>query len=132
MTILGSHMYASVLSYVALSLLIFSRVSVVLSDIWIMSFFRSLVPPFCLSDSLTNIHVYMLDLSIPLFLVFLMIIAYTSINRDTCKEQTIQYFCKPLTICFTKFSNSWGVGDSLIHAYATFIMLSSYTIMYNI
>ena len=88
MTILGNHMYASVLSYVALSLLIFSRVSVVLSDIWIMSFFRSLVPPFCLSDSLTNIHVYMLDLSIPLFLVFLMIISYTSIEIHAKSKQS--------------------------------------------
>ena len=131
MTILGNKMYASVLSYVPLSLLIFSRVSVVLSDIWILSFFRYLVPPFCLSDSLTNIHVYILDLGIPLFLVFLMIIAYTSIEIHA-KSKTIQYFCKPLTICFTKFSNSWGAGDSLIHAFATFIMLSSYTMMYNI
>ena len=131
MTIFGSHIYASVLSYVPLSLLIFSRVSVVLSDIWILSFFRSFVPAFCLSDSLTNIHVHMLGLGIPLFLVFLMIIAYTSIEIHA-KSKTIQYFCKPLTICFTKFSNSWGLGDSLIHAFATFIMLSSYTMMYNI
>ena len=131
MTILGSHMYASVLSYVPLSVLIFSRVSVVLSDIWTLSFFRSFVPPICLSDSLTNMHVYMLDLGISLFLVFLVIIAYTIIEIHA-KSKTIQYFSKPLTICFTKFSNSWGVGDSLIHAFATFIMLSSYTMMYNI
>ena len=131
MTIFGNLMYPSVLSYVPLSLLIFSRVSVVLSDIWILSFFRSFAPAFCLSDSLTNIHVHMLGLGIPLFLVFFMIIAYTSIEIHA-KSKTIQYFCKPLTICFTKFSNSWGLGDSLIHAFATFIMLSSYTMMYNI
>ena len=131
LTILGSGTYASVVSYVPLSLRILFRLSVVLSDVWTPLPFRTLVPPFCLSDSLTNICVHMLGLGIPLFLVLLMIIAYTSIEIHA-KSKKMQYFCLPVTFCFTKFSNSWDVGNSLIHAFATFIILSSYTIMYNI
>ena len=126
----GSGMYASVLSHVPSSFLTLSRISFVLSDIWTLSFFRYFVPSFCLSDSMTNIHVHMLSLGIPLSLVLLVVVAYTSIEIHA-KNRSIQCFCKPLTICFTKFSNSWNVSDSLIHAFATFIMLSSYTIMIN-
>ena len=131
LTLHGGTTSISVLSNLSLPLLTMSKISIVLFDIWTLSFVRYLVPPFCLNDSLANFHVHMLGLGIPLFLVFLMIIAYASIEMHA-KSKTIQYICKPLTICFTKFSNSWGVGDSLIHALATFIILTSYTIMYNI
>ena len=83
----GGTTSASILSQFFLSLLTMLRISIVLSDIWTLSFFRSLVPAFCLSDSLTNIHVHMLGLGIPLFLVFLMIIAYTSIEIHAKSKQ---------------------------------------------
>ena len=107
-----------------------SKISLVLSDVWTLSFFRYFVPSFCLSDSMSNIHVHMLSLGVPLSLVLLMVVAYTSIEIHA-NSRNIQCFCKPLTICFTKFNNSWNVSDSLIHAFATFIMLSSYIIMLN-
>ena len=127
----GGGIYASVLSHVPSSFLMLSRISLVLSDVWTLSFFRYFVPSFCLSDSMSNIHVHMLSLGIPLSLVLLMVVAYTSIEIHA-KSRNIQCFCKPLTICFTKFNNSWNVSDSLIHAFATFMMLSSYIIMLNI
>ena len=37
-------------------------VSVTVSDLWSMNFFKNIMPPFCISDKITVIHIEMLAL----------------------------------------------------------------------
>ena len=87
----GGGIYASVLSHVPSSFIMLSSISLVLSDVWTLSFFRYFVPSFCLSDSMSNIHVHMLSLGIPLSLVLLMVVAYTSIEIHAKSRNILHY-----------------------------------------
>ena len=121
----------SVLSNVPLPLATVGRVSMALANIWNLHFFRFVLPPFCLSDRMTGIHVHMLNFLTAVYPVLLMVTAYIAIQLHARNCRCIHFVWKPFGICLSKFQNRWSAGDSVIHAFATFIMLSSYTVTYD-
>ena len=121
----------SVLSHLPLPLATAGRVSMPLADVWNLHFFRSVLPPFCLSDRMTGIHVHMLNFLTAVYPVLLMVTAYIAIELHARNCRCIHFVWKPFGICLSKFQNSWSAGDSVIHTFATFIMLSSYTVTYD-
>ena len=125
------YLFNSIRSHVPLPLATFARISMVLADIWNLHFFKFVLPSFCLSDRLTGIHVHMLSLFAAVYPVLLMATAYIAIELHARDYRVIQFLWKPFGICFTKFKCNWSASDSVIHAFATFIMLSSFTFMYE-
>ena len=121
----------SVLSHLPLPLATVGRVSMALADIWNLHFFRFVLPPFCLSDRMTGIHVHMLNFLTAVYPVLLMVTAYIAIELHARNCRCVHFVWKPFGICFSKFQNRWSAGDSVIHTFATFIMLSSYTVTYD-
>ena len=121
----------SVLSNLPLSLATVGRVSMALADIWNLYFFRFVLPPFCLSDRMTGIHEHMLNFLTAVYPVLLMVTAYIAIELHARNCRCVHFVWKPFGICFSKFQNRWSAGDSVIHTFATFIMLSSYTVTYD-
>ena len=120
-----------VLSNLPLPLVTLGRVSMALADVWNLHFFRFVLPPFCLSDRMTGIHVHMLNFITAVYPVLLMATAYIAIELHARNCRCIHFVWKPFGICFSKFQNRWSAGDSVIHTFATFIMLSSYTVAYD-
>ena len=123
--------FNSMLSHVPLPLATLARVSMALVDVWNLHFFRFVLPSFCLSDRMTGIHVHMLSFLTAVHPVSLMVTAYIAIELHARNCTCIYIFWKPFGICLSKFQNNWSAGDSVIHTFATFIMLSSYTIAYD-
>ena len=121
----------SVLSNLPLPLATVGRVSMALADIWNLHFFRFVLPPFCLSDRMTGIHVHMLNFLTAVYPVLLMVTAYIAIELHARNCRCVHFVWKPFGICFSKFQNRWSAGDFVIHTFATFIMLSSYTVTYD-
>ena len=121
----------SVLSNLPLPLATVGRVSMALADIWNLLFFRFVLPPFCLSDRMTGIHVHMLNFLTAVYPVLLMVTAYIAIELHARNCRCVHFVWKPFGICFSKFQNRWSAGDSVIHTFATFIMLSSHTVTYD-
>ena len=123
-------LYDSILPHLPLPLVTFCRVSFVLADIWNLHFFRFIVPSFCLSDRMTGIHVHMLSLFTAVYTVLLMAITCFVIELHGRDNRVVQFIWKPFGICFTKFKDNWNASGSIIHAFATFIMLSPFSLMY--
>ena len=108
------------------------RVSMALADVWNLHFFRFVLPPFCLSDRMTGIHVHMLNFLTAVYPVLLMVTAYIAIELHARNYRCIHFVWKPFGICLSKFQNSWSAGCSVIHTFATLIMLSSYSVIYDL
>ena len=123
--------FNSVLSHLPLPLATVGHVSMALADIWNLHFFRFVLPPFCLSDRMTGIHVHMFNFLTAVYPVLLMVTAYIAIELHARNCRCIHFVWKPFGICLSKFQNSWSAGDSVIHTFATLIMLSSYTVTYD-
>ena len=53
----------------------------------------------------------------------------TVTHTTNCK--CIYCVWKPFGICFSKLQTNWSAGDSVIHTFATLILLSSYSVIYD-
>ena len=123
--------FNSVLSHLPLPLATVGHVSMALADVWNLHFLKFVLPSFCLSDRMTGIHVHMLNFLTAVYPVLLMVTAYIAIQLHARNCRCIHFVWKPFGICLSKFQNRWSAGDSVIHTFATFIMLSSYTVTYD-
>ena len=124
-------LYDSILLHLSQPLLALFYFSIVVGDMWNLHFFRFVLPSFCLSERMTGIHVHALNLFTAIYPVLLMIITYIAAELYAKNFKIIQFLWKPFGICFAKFKANWSVGDSVIHAFATLIMLSSFALMYE-
>ena len=126
------YLWNSLLLYLPLYLVTTAHVSIVLADVWNLHFFRYVLPSFCLSDRLSNVHVNMLSFFTSVYPVFLMVATYIAINLYARNCRVVHFLWKPFCACFVKFRQRWNTSDSVIHAFATFILLSSYTLTYHV
>ena len=95
---------------------IICQISFAFTEFWALTFFRSLIPPFCISEKLTSIHVQLLTMVPPIYVVLLVItiFALIELHARNCKA-----FQKPFVSCRCCSS------DAIIRAFATFTFLSS-------
>ena len=93
--------------------------------IWNLEFFRLVVPPFCVSDDLKNIHALMLQY-IPAVYP-LIAITYTCIKLHDWNFRPIVWLWRK---CFTRARRSWDAKASVIDVFATFFLLSYLKFLY--
>ena len=92
---------------------------IVLCDFWNLNVFRSIVPPFCVSEKLTNIHVLMLNFIPGLYLFVLLIITCTIVELHARKNYKI------INIIVKPVKNKINCVNSVFHVFATSILLLS-------
>ena len=91
--------------------------------VWNLDFFRMVYKPFCLHPSLSIIHTLCLDYAIAVYPLLLIAFTYLLIKLHE-KLEIIQLVWRPVMWLFTKFNRQWKGSNSLIEAFATFILLS--------
>ena len=123
--------FHSIHPHLPLPLVIILYISMVLADIWNLHFFRFIIPPFCLSDRMTGIHVHMLGFFTAVYPFLLMATVCIVIELHARENKLIQFLWKPFGTCFATFKGNWTASGSVIHAFATFIMLSSFSLFYK-
>ena len=109
--------YSSLFSNLPPPLAVLGHISLLLSGIWNLEFFHFVTPPFCVSEKLTGIHVHMLGFTTALFPLLLVSITYAVVEFKTW------YKCVP------RFVTAYNLRHSIIHAFATFTMLSIFSTM---
>ena len=57
----AKYVYDSILSNLPFHYVVMTRISIVIADFWNLQFFRSVLPPFCLSENISTIHVIMMS-----------------------------------------------------------------------
>ena len=117
--------------YVALKVLL------VLCGIWSLDFFRSILPPFCVSSNIKTVHALALEYLVAFYPIFLIFITYVCIKLHDNNFRPVVWLWKPFHRHFVHFRRRWDSKASIINAFTTFLLLSfskilfvSFTLLY--
>ena len=104
------------------------RVIYTIYGIWNLDFFRYLIPPFCVSDPISPLHVVALEYIVAFYPLLLTIIVYICIQLHARDCQVIvcvcRVFCKCFSSCRQRWGRQWDPSASLVHTFAAFLLLS--------
>ena len=91
-----------------------------------LDFFHFVIPPFCISDRLTNLHVLTMEYLVALFPLFLTALTYILIQLHARDCRVLVYLWRPFSVCFTPLVRryQWNPTESLVHVFVTFLILS--------
>ena len=110
--------------YVALQLLL------VLCGIWSLDFFRSVIPPFCVSSNIKTIHALALEYLVAFYPIFLILITYICIKLHDNNFRPVIWLWKPFRRHFAHLRRSWDATASIINAFSTFLLLAFSKILF--
>ena len=97
---------------------------------WNLDFFRYLIPPFCVSPNLKNIHVLALQYVSALYPLLLIALTYACIELHGYNFRPIVWLWKPFHKCCVNVRRRWDTKASLIDVFATFLLLSYSKLMF--
>ena len=96
--------------------------------IWNLDFFRYLLPPFCLSNQMSPLHVVTLEYVVAFYPLLLTFIAYVCIQLHARGCRVIVCLCrmfgKFLSTCGQRWGRQWDPLASLLNTFAAFLLLS--------
>ena len=96
--------------------------------LWNLDFFRSVYEPFCLNPRLSTVQIMSLEYAIAVYPLLLIILTYFLIKLHE-RFECVKLVWKPIVLIFNRFNQQWRPSNSLIEAFATFILLSSVKII---
>ncbi len=99
-------------------------------DIWNLDFFRYVVPGYCLSEHFTNTDVMFLELITAFYPILLVIVTLIFIDMHARNVRIVTFLWRPFHKCFSKLRRKWDPKSSVINAFATFLLLSSFKICF--
>ena len=101
--------------------------SLALCGVWNLKFAWLVIPPFCISNNLTGIHIQLLGLIPPLVPIILFIITCIIIDLHGRNNRITSCVWKLIGNCLNCVSVN---GDAFMYAFGTFIFLSAFTLNY--
>ena len=123
------YVYDYIISHVSFSLRVLFQVSMTLCQFWNLKYFQSIIPPFCIGDTLTGIDIEMLRLLPATYPVVLVIITCILMELHARNCRIIHILWKPFSIILNKTNTTAVTGDAVIQAFASFILLSNVKIV---
>ena len=108
------------------------QVLLALCGIWSLDFFCSVVPPFCVSSSLKNIHTLALEYLAAFYPIYLIAVTYTCIKLHNNNFRPLVWLWKPFHrhVVNIRRRCMWDSRASIINAFATFLLLSYSKILF--
>ena len=106
------------------------HVLLVLCGIWSLDFFRSVIPPFCVSSNIKTVHALALEYLVAFYPIFLILITYVCIKLHDNNFRPIVWLWKPFHRHFVHFRRRWDSTASIINAFTTFLLLSFSKILF--
>ena len=114
------------------------QVLLVLCGIWSLDYFRSVIPPFCVSSNMKNVHALALEYLVAFYPICLILPTYACIKLHDNNFRPVVWPWKPLHRHFVHFRRDWDPEASIINAFTTFLLLSfskilfvSFTLLYT-
>ena len=117
--------YEYMQSHVSGSLKVLLNVSVMLSDVWSMNFLKPVLPPFCIGEKLTSVHVQMLSLVTVTYPILLVIVTCILMELHARNYKIIHILWRPFSFILNQINITTVTSDAVVHAFATFILLSN-------
>ena len=91
---------------------------------WNLDILRSVIPPFCVSEKITNTHVLALQYISASYPLLLIAITYTCIHLHDNNFRPIVWLWTPFHKCLARCRRQCNPKASIIDAFATFLLLS--------
>ena len=93
-------------------------------NIFNLQFFQNYLPSFCISEKMTNVEVVALSYLVALYPLLLIFVITTLVSMYDRNFRPVVLAWKPFGVVFSCFSDSFNVRHSLVHAFASFFILS--------
>ena len=106
------------------------QVLLVLCSIWSLDFFRSVIPPFCVSSSIKTAHALALEYLVAFYPICLILVTYACIKLHYNNFRPIVWLWKPFHRISVHFRRKWDTKASMINAFTTFLLLSFSKILF--
>ena len=104
--------YDSLLAFLPSSLVTLTRISMTISAVWNLLFFRFVIPPFCISSNITGIHVHMLGFVTALLPLCLVFLTYAGLELNVKKLPGVCCLCH---LVQKMYCPAFSLSDSVIH-----------------
>ena len=92
--------------------------------IWNLDFFRLAYTPFCVHPNTSTLKVLSLNYIIAAYPLALIILTYTLVRLHYHNCTLVVWQWRPFISCFTRCRRQWDIQNSLVDAFATFLLLS--------
>ena len=89
-----------------------------------LDFLCLIIPPLCISSSLTNIHTLFFDYIIALYPILITVLVYALIEFHDRNCDVITIVSLPLQKLYHRFQGRWNPKQSILSTFATFLLLS--------
>jgi predicted outer membrane repeat protein len=93
-------------------------------DIWNLNFFRPYLPQFCLSPNVTTIQLLSTGYLTALYPLLLVVASSSVVWAYGRGVRPVVCLFRPVHKCFLRLRRIWNLQRSIVHALATFIILS--------
>ena len=93
-------------------------------SIWNLDFFRLAYTPFCLHPNASTLQVLSLDYIIAAYPLALIILTYTLVRLHYHNCTLVVWLWRPFISCFARCRRQWDIQNSLMDAFAAFLLLS--------
>jgi len=97
---------------------------------WNLDYFRYLIPPFCVSQGLKNMHVLALQYVSAFYPLLLIALTYACIELHGHNFRPIVWLWKPFHRCCVNVRRRWDIRASIIDVFATFLLLAYCKLMF--
>lgn len=105
-----------------------TNILLVFGTIWNLDFFRSVYEPFCLHPKMRTVDVLSLEYIVGIYPLMLTVITYCLVQLHD-HSRVVTQICMPVYACMYRFRKEWNIKESLVKAFATFLILSYVKVM---
>ena len=123
--------YDFILYHVTSFLRVLLDLSLIVSQFWSLQFLKAIIPPFCISEKLTGIHVNMLNLVTAIYPLVLVIISCILMELHARNYRIVGILWKPFNIILSKANMIAVTSDAVFHAFSSFIFLSNISVLFT-
>ena len=117
--------YEYMQTHVSMHLQVMFKFSVAIYQILSLDYVLPVIPPFCVSQRLSELHIQLLRFVPATFPILLVIIIFVLMELHARNCRVIHTFWKPFSIILDKTAITGVTNNSVIHAFASFIFLAN-------
>ena len=114
------------------------KVLLVLCGIWSLDFFRSVIPPFCVSSNIKTVRALVLEYLVAFYPIVLILLTYVCIKLHDNNFRPVVWLWKPFHRHVVHLRRRWDSTASIINTFTTFLLRSfskmlfvSFTLMHT-
>ena len=126
-----SFIYDYILYNVTSFLKVLLDLSMTVSQFWSLQFLKAIIPPFCISEKITGIHVNMLNFVPAIYPLVLVIISCILMELHARNYRIVEILWKPFKIILSKANITAVTSDAVFHAFSSFIFLSNISVLFT-